>query len=84
MFFNKTSYMDGPVGVTQWCVLPWLSGSQLLKGCVYYFDCKSPIPPGETFRYEIDTSLQHGTYWIHAHYLGQVHFLLIISSYDGS
>lgn len=30
----------------------------------------SPIPPGDTFIYEIPTELQEGTYWIHGHYSG--------------
>lgn len=29
------------------------------------------IPPGETLDYSIDTSLNHGTYWIHGHHNGQ-------------
>lgn len=29
------------------------------------------IPAGETLDYHIDTSLNHGTYWVHGHFDGQ-------------
>ncbi|KAJ9102848.1 hypothetical protein QFC19_004576 [Naganishia cerealis] len=29
------------------------------------------IPPGETLTYEIPVDIQHGTYWIHGHKMGQ-------------
>ncbi|KAG0147247.1 hypothetical protein CROQUDRAFT_61959 [Cronartium quercuum f. sp. fusiforme G11] len=48
MFFNRSNFYDGAMGVTQ-----------------------CGIPPGKEFVYVVDTTTQVGTYWVHAHSLGQ-------------
>ena len=47
----------------------FFNGTSWYDGAVGVTQCS--IPPGETMDYHIDTSLQTGTYWIHAHYTGQ-------------
>jgi iron transport multicopper oxidase len=42
---------------------PWNDGVPGITQC--------PIPPGESYTYEIDTGSQTGTYWYHSHYHGQ-------------
>lgn len=38
--------------------------------CTHLPTYPSPIPPGEKFTYEF-TVAQHGSYWIHSHFMGQ-------------
>ncbi|KAI8376300.1 Cupredoxin [Radiomyces spectabilis] len=40
----------------------WMDGPSMVTQC--------PIPPGYDFTYEFDI-VQHGSYWIHSHYMGQ-------------
>ncbi|KAI7854773.1 multicopper oxidase-domain-containing protein [Circinella umbellata] len=40
----------------------WMDGPSMVTQC--------PIPPGHDFTYEFNIT-QHGSYWIHAHYMGQ-------------
>ncbi|KAI9316824.1 Cupredoxin [Dichotomocladium elegans] len=40
----------------------WMDGPSMTTQC--------PIPPGYTFDYEFNIT-QHGTYWIHSHYMSQ-------------
>lgn len=42
------------------------------------------IPNGETLDYYIDTSLNHGTYWVHGHYDGQYVDGLRTREYSGT
>ncbi|KAL9939966.1 hypothetical protein V8E36_000671 [Tilletia maclaganii] len=56
MFFNRTGYYDGAVGVTQCAIPPGQS--------ITYEPLNSPTSPQER-------QSQHGSYWTHGHMLGQ-------------
>ncbi|KAK0542740.1 ferroxidase fet3 [Tilletia horrida] len=56
MFFNRTSYYDGAVGVTQCPIPPGQS--------INYEPVNSPASPA-------DRQKQWGTYWTHGHHMGQ-------------
>ncbi|KAK0522063.1 ferroxidase fet3, partial [Tilletia horrida] len=56
MFFNRTSFYDGAVGVTQ-CPIPPAAS-------LTYEILNSPTAPADRQR-------QHGTYWTHGHHMGQ-------------
>ncbi|WVR04611.1 hypothetical protein IAU60_001622 [Kwoniella sp. DSM 27419] len=45
------------------------NNSNYYDGAVGITQCS--IPMGHTLTYEVDTSIQTGTYWFHGHYLGQ-------------
>ncbi|KAJ8652688.1 hypothetical protein O0I10_011695 [Lichtheimia ornata] len=40
----------------------WMDGASMVTQC--------PIPPGYDFTYEFNIT-QHGSYWLHSHYMGQ-------------
>lgn len=47
----------------------FFNGTNYYDGATGVTQCG--IPSGQTLDYHIDTSLNHGTYWIHGHYNGQ-------------
>lgn len=86
MFFNGSNYMDGtsspslarPARLRPSTMLTFPPSRPPASGPVGVTQCG--IPPGGTFDYEIDTSLQYGTYWIHAHNLGALPACLALFS----
>ncbi|KAH9470396.1 hypothetical protein MJO29_004601 [Puccinia striiformis f. sp. tritici] len=47
----------------------FFNGTNFYDGAMGVTQCG--IPPGEEFVYHVDTTTQVGTYWVHAHSLGQ-------------
>lgn len=47
----------------------FFNGSSYYDGAIGITQC--PVPPGMSMTYDIPTSAQTGTYWIHGHYMGQ-------------
>lgn len=47
----------------------FFNGTGYYDGAAGITQC--PVPPGMSMTYEIPTSAQTGTYWIHGHYMGQ-------------
>ena len=58
---HATNGLDGKVGTALHTHGQFFNGSTWFDGAVQTTQC--PIPPGESLTYEIDTSLQTGTYW---------------------
>ncbi|ORX38813.1 Cupredoxin [Kockovaella imperatae] len=59
----------GEVGTSLHAHGMFFNHSNWYDGAVGVTQCS--LPPGQTMDYSIDTSLQNGTYWIHAHFSGQ-------------
>lgn len=58
---HTTNGLDGKVGTALHTHGQFFNGSTWFDGAVQTTQC--PIPPGQSLTYEIDTSLQTGTYW---------------------
>lgn len=61
MIVHATNGLDGGVGTALHTHGQFFNGSTWFDGAVQTTQC--PIPPGQTLSYEINTSLQTGTYW---------------------
>lgn len=61
MLVHATNGLDGGVGTALHTHGQFFNGSTWFDGAVQTTQC--PIPPGQSLTYEIDTSLQTGTYW---------------------
>ncbi|ORY28145.1 putative iron transport multicopper oxidase FET3 precursor [Naematelia encephala] len=63
------SLNDASIGTSLHTHGLFFNGSNWADGAVATTQCA--IPVNQTLTYEIDTTLQTGTYWIHGHYEGQ-------------